>query len=165
MPISKYLQQHLTRMKWPQLLILKDKHSTSHYLCKDQEALGLACLSILKQRLDPRYGYLQHPGPESEIYGLKEELTKEAAGALPEPYRKQALGVIAANAKLRREWAEAVAQYENAKQAVKQKDGMLAYQILFDRRDYEYEGFDIEAPIIPGEEDEDEAEEDEAEAV
>lgn len=146
-PLPKYLQQHLDRLEWPQLLIFEDKHGNSYYLCKDQEAVGLACLEILKGRLE--CGYIYHPGPEDEIYGLKEELSKEAAHALPEPYRKQALCDIIANAKRRAEWTEAVASYENAKSAIKQKDGNLAYQVLSDRQDYEYEGFHLETPIIP----------------
>jgi hypothetical protein len=104
---------------------------------------------VLKERLDPSYGYIQHPGPESEIYGLKEELPKEAAEALPEPYRKQALNVIKENAKSRAEWAEAVELFENAEKAVKTKDGNLAFLILEARRDHEYEGYTFEAPIVP----------------
>ena len=143
------LPKYLQRMDWPQLMIFTDKHSTSHYLCADQDALGRACLMVLKERLDPSYGYIQHPGPESEIYGLKEELPKEAAEALPEPYRKQALNVIKENAKSRAEWAEAVELFENAEKAVKTKDGNLAFLILEARRDHEYEGYTFEAPIVP----------------
>lgn len=141
---------------WPQLMIFTDKHSTSHYLCENQDAVGRACLMVLKERLDPRYGDIQrnrtvylHPGPESEIYGLQEELSKEAAEALPEPYRKQALNVIKENAKRRAEWTQAVELFKNAKKAIKTKDGDLAFLILLARRDYEYEGYTFEAPIVP----------------
>ena len=147
--LPKFLQKTLSRMSWPQLLIFKDKHTTAYYLCKDQEAVGRACLVVLKERLHPQYGYIQHPGPESEIYGLKEELTQEAAEALPEPYREQALDVIADNARRRGAWREQVEAYESAKRAVTEQDGNLAFMILNDRRDWEYEGFDFEAPIVP----------------
>lgn len=147
--LPKYLKTQLANKKWPQLLILKDKHSTDYYLLEDQEALGRACLEILKARIDPKYGYIQAPGPESKIYGIKEELTQEAAEALPEPYRKQALQVRKDNDALRREWKEEVERYQMAKSALKDKDGMAAFLVLHARRDYEYEGFDFESPRVP----------------
>jgi hypothetical protein len=147
--ITRYLQKQIDSMKWPQLLVLKDKHETDYYLCSDVAALGRACLAILKARTDPKHGYIQDPGPESEIYGLKKELTKEAAEALPDPYREEAIKVIKANARLRAAWKEEVENYETAKKALKEKDGMAAFAILHDRRDHEYEGFEFVRPIIP----------------
>jgi len=81
--MTTQLPKYIQRMSWPQLMIFKDKHSTDHYLCVDQDAVGRACLMVLKNRLIPGYEYIRHPGPENEIYGLQEELSKEAAEALP----------------------------------------------------------------------------------
>ena len=99
--------------------------------------------------MDPDSGYIQHPGPEDKIYGLKEEVTKEVAESLPETYRKHALRIITENAKLRAEWKKDVEIFENAKKAVKKKDGELAFEVLSDRSDYEYESYTFEEPIIP----------------
>lgn len=146
--LPKHLQVHMSRREWPQLLIFDEKHSNRYFLCKDQEAVGRACLIILAERIDPAYGYIQHPGPESDLR-LEPELTKEEIEKLPEKYRKKELATVQTNARERRDWAEAVELFENAHKAVANKDGNLAYMILNDRSDYEYEGFSFEAPIIP----------------
>jgi hypothetical protein len=147
--LPKYLKQQLDGMKWPTVLVFKDKHSNDYYLLKDVEALGRACLDVLKARLDPEYGYIRNPGPEKDIYGLQEELPKDAAEALPEPYRTQALKAIKYNAKKRAEWAEDLERYCMAKKALKEKDGMTAFMILHERRNYEYEGYEFVGLTVP----------------
>jgi len=146
--LKKYTQKILDSKKWPQLLIFKDKHNSDYYLLEDQEALGRACLEVLKSRLDPQYGYIYDPSKE-KIYGLVDELTQEAAEALPEPYRAQALQARKNNERLRRDRDEEIEQYCAAKKALKEKDGMGAYLILDSRKDHEYEGFEFETPRIP----------------
>lgn len=146
--LKKYTQRLLDSRGWPQLLIFKDKHSNSYYLINDMEALGRACLEVLKSRLNPQYGYIYDPSKE-KIYGLVDELTQEAAEALPEPYRAQALQARKNNERLRRDRDEEIEQYCAAKKALKEKDGMAAYLVLDRRKDYEYEGFEFETIGIP----------------
>lgn len=146
--LKKYTQKILDGKKWPQLLVFKDKHNSDYYLLEDQEALGRACLEVLKARLDPQYGYIHDPSKE-KIYGLVEELTQEAAEALPEPYRTQALQARKNNERLRRDRDEEVEEYCTAKKALKEKDGMGAYLVLDRRKDYEYEGFEFVTPTVP----------------
>ena len=147
MTLSRYLKRALDGMKWPQVLVFHEKHAPVYYLIDGVEALGAAFVEVLKQRLDPKYGYIAKPdvGP----YGLKPELTQQAAEALPSPYREQAIAVRHTNASRRAEHAEEIERYCVAKKAAKDGDGMAAYQVLSDRKDYEYEGFEFVTLCVP----------------
>jgi hypothetical protein len=147
--LPKFLQKRLANIKWPQLMVINDKHSVDYYLVTDADSLGRACLLVLKYRLDPNYGYITEPGPEKDIYGIVDELTEEAALALPAPYRTQALKTREQNARLRQAWADEVAQHQTAKKVLKEKDGMGAYLILTEREDYEYEGWTLQDVVVP----------------
>ncbi len=146
--LPKYLQKRLVGMEWPQLMMVHDKHATDYFLVKDADALGRACLLVLKNRLDPNWGYITDPGPEKNIYGIVDELTEEAALALPAPYRTQALKTREQNARLRQAWADEVAQYQTAKKALKEQDGMGAYLVLTEREDHEYEGWSLQDVVV-----------------
>lgn len=147
MPITKYLQKQLDAKTWPQLLVLKDKHETEYYLCADRDALGRACLEILKARLSPQYGYIHEP--DKEPYGLVDELTDEQIAVLPAHLQRQAQQDRGDNTRRRAEHAEELLQYAEAKKALADKDGLMAYQVLHDRRDHEYERVELIAPRVP----------------
>lgn len=129
---------------FPRVLVLKDKHATSYYLITDEAALFRAALQILQLRFEQQY--IGDPGSIVEQF---DELSQEAAEALPEPYRKDALQRRRTNARLRKAHAEAVKQYQDAKKALAEGDGRLAYAIIDARRDHEYEDFELERITVP----------------
>lgn len=143
--LPKYLQNRLANMEYPRLLITKEKYGDTYYLINNQEALFKAALLIIEARLDGRW--LVDPGPN--VPGLKPALSKDAAKALPEPYRTQALADLAYNERRTKQHADAVNDYARAKRAVDEGNGALAYMVLDDRMDHEYEGYKLETLVIP----------------
>jgi hypothetical protein len=145
MPIElpKYTRRKLDALKYPLLLVLHDKHERDYYLCEDEAALGRACLDVLKARMDPKYGYITVP--PIEPWGL----TPEAPGdidEIPAVYRNQERNTRASNLRIRRKHAETLMDYERAKDALTDGDGLGAYVVLDARKDHQYEGFDLVKP-------------------
>lgn len=123
----------------PELLILREKHGEGYYLINNDKKLFEVSLVILKTRFNE--GWYYDPD-ESEI--PKASLTKEQIEALPEGHVKQ-VAVREMNS-IKREirlYKESMKSYKNIKKAIKDSDGRMAYMCLMDRRDGEYEGFEL----------------------
>ncbi len=143
--LGKYLERQVAEMEYPRLLLNKDKYSTAYYLVQDEAALWRACLMILKVRVDS--DYMQ--APDDKPYDLQKVLPKEQVEALPEPYRSEELKKLKHNNRVTAEHQEEVEQWQQVQQALKDKDGKLAFMILKERNGHEYEGFEFEDLVVP----------------
>jgi hypothetical protein len=127
------------------ILRIKEKHATRYFDASTVEKLHAVALAIVKERLKPDYAFITHPGEPSEWYDVKADLTDEQIAALPTEKLQQSAGSERSQCRrYRGEYTEALEVFEKARRAVKQKDGALAWEVLQDRSDHEYEGHSFE---------------------
>jgi hypothetical protein len=128
------------------ILVLKEKHGTRYFDIDTFEKLQDVCLDILKERLDPKYGYISHPGLLEEAWGCREPylLSDEDIAALPVALQATATQKRRDYRKYKAEWQLDLDIWNEANKAVKLQDGEAAYDILDARRDHEYEGLCFE---------------------
>jgi hypothetical protein len=128
---------------WPKVLVLKDKHENEYFLISNAAALWRAALEILEIRLEQQY--IRQPEPPRPV----EEVPDDVIEKLPEAMRKKAISDKQANVGLAKRHAIYVDIWNNVQKALAEKDGVLAYQILSDRKDHEYEGFEFVRLKVP----------------
>jgi hypothetical protein len=135
---ERYLKVLARYLVNPCVLIAKEKHGTVYMDALTAEGLYASCLALLKFRRKEEYYYT----PELP---KKPSLTAEQAFTLPEgPVRN------AANAEFNR-YKRAMDDYHQqlefvtgVDEAIKNEDGLLAYILLKERGDAEYEEIDLE---------------------
>ena len=135
----------------PSVMILHEKYSTRVFEAGNDAALFKSCLKILKERMAPDYGYIYDPVEEqksceeSGLYGApKPEITRaEAAQLKDRSIREMALEKWNEYDREQAQFRASCDQYNRAKEAIANQDGAMAYKILCERSDYEYEGFDL----------------------
>lgn len=119
------------------ILIFKEKHSNRYFDASTVEAHSAACLKILKERLEEGYWYDPGDPPDKE-----DILSEEQISSLPTEILKRA------ESERRKRYLRELANYEeevkfveDAKDAIANNKGRLAYKLLMWRRDGEYERF------------------------
>ena len=125
----------------PSLLVLHEKHGDLYFHVPDEEALFKVALDIVAKRLRAGHWYLDpkdyEPKPPS--------VTKEQAEALPEgPVRKAALDELSSHARQVSEYRWIKEGWDTIHKAVEEKDGRLAWRVLRDHSDGEYQRVSIE---------------------
>jgi hypothetical protein len=124
------------------VLILREKHGTRYVSALTVEELHRAALAIVKQRAAEGWypKATDYPKPQ------KPELTVEQSRALPQgPIRDAALQEWH-NYRNKLQEHEGVADdIEKMARVLVSDDGALAWEFLDDRRDHEYEGFQLTA--------------------
>lgn len=120
----------------PQILRCDDKHVEMFYVVKSKQDLYDAALEILEGRID--YYIVEYDKPT-----LSEEnnMTDEQIAALPVGLQDEAMKL---RKRYREEWKwyeEQNKDYTDAKQALKERDGKLAWDVIKRRSDegHEYE--------------------------
>lgn len=138
----KDIKNHFLTEKAPLILVEKQKYGENLYIINNITDLEKISLNILKYRVKNKYIYK----PEKEY--CKPSLTKEQIDCLPEgkikiiakeEYRDYLQNEKAYNVMLE--------EYNLANKALKEKNGKIAYDILWDRCFFEYEYIHIEYPV------------------
>lgn len=125
----------------PMVLILHEKHGELHFHVPDESALFKIALDIVDKRLRAGHWYLDPKDYEPKNPGM----TKEQAEALPEgPIRKAALDEIGRHQRQLNEYRWIKEGWETIQKAVKEKDGRLAWRVLRDHSDGEYQRATLE---------------------
>ncbi len=138
--IESSITKRYARTEWPRLLVFHEKHGEQYFYVDSVESLARTALHVLKQRHKEKW----YCSPGANPYGLKEEITKEAAEALPEPYRKMALETRARNAHAWKQHKSELDDWNDIKTAIDTSDPWLAFVVLDNRIDYEHERFSLE---------------------
>ena len=141
--LPKYVATQLSNKTFPLIIVWHDKHESMYYLAHNKYELGSIYLAILRQRIENNY---INPPPSKPWEITNPELTEEAANALPEPYRQQALKDLKRNAAAWARHRDEVLRWEQVCEADADNNGELAYFILRDRNAYEYERISEERP-------------------
>lgn len=125
----------------PSLLICHEKHGDLHFHVPDEDAVFHTALDIVTKRLKAGHWYVNPKDYEPKNPGM----TKEQAEALPEgPIRKAALQEIASHQRQIREYEGFKESWDAIHKAISEKDGRLAWQVLRDYSDGEYQRVSIE---------------------
>lgn len=140
---AKRIAGRFDRFTWPKLIVLKDKHENGYYLVTDVESVWRWALKVLQMRIDDRY--IEAPTEPK----FAEEVPDDLIDKLPEPLKKRALSDKRDNASLRKRHAKYVEIWNDVEKALAEKNGALAFKVLDDRRDHEYEGFSFETLEVP----------------
>ncbi len=139
--LPKYLRRTVDGWTWPMLVVEHGKHDVSYSIASSIEEMWQLCSSIVQSRIKERW----FAAPSATPYGLKKELSEAEAAALPEPYRTDAIKVRAHNRAARVEHDEEVAEWKRSQEA-SAGDGVLAFLVLYDRGDHEYERVEFVIP-------------------
>lgn len=117
------------------IIVFKEKHGNIYYKFSTIKDVQSASLDVLKNRIDWFYK-LEEPTTDivgSDIKKLPESLQEEAVRKL-KTFRRR-LDLI----------KEENDMYDLAHYALEDQNGFLAWWIIRNRQDYEYEGFSIES--------------------
>lgn len=125
----------------PSVLVCHEKHGQLYYHAPNDAALCRAALSILRMRLEAGHWYND---PTDEL-PPNPNMTDEQIAALPAgPIRDTAIREVARYRSAVREQGDAIEMFADIKKAIEENNGKLAWRILRDRSDYEYERVSIE---------------------
>lgn len=128
------------------ILILKEKHGTYYLDASSRDAFLAACLLTVKRRVDENWFYhswnpdevIQPDLEEEVVRGLPDSETKTDLLEAWENYRKELVRVEHNNDIV-----------ELAELAAKTDDPYLAWYVLTERKNHEYEGFELEQLEAP----------------
>lgn len=138
MTLPKHLSKGLDGRKYPLLVVQKQKHVTNYYLAHDRDELMRVFVAMLRNNQKAQYYYK----PDKPV--LKDALTAEQIAALPERLQESERRRLDDNRRAMAEYEHDLENWNNIQKAIKDSDGEAAYQVLHDRRDAEYEGWDFE---------------------
>lgn len=134
----KHLENRYANKQWPKLLIIKDKHENDYYLISDIDGLLRAALRIVDMRIEQRYYY------EPKREKLREEVPEDVIDKLPEAMKRAALSDKSSNKYAENRYQRELNTWNMIQKALKEKDGLAAFQVIDDRKDHEYEGWVLE---------------------
>lgn len=125
----------------PMVLILHEKHGELHFHVPDETALFKFSLDIVTKRLRAGFWY-----PDPKDYVPQDPgMTKEQAEALPPgPIRNSAMSAVSAYRTALNTHRSVVEGWETVQKSVKEKDGKLAWRVLRDYSDGEYQRVSLE---------------------
>lgn len=124
----------------PSVLVEHGKHGEYYWDATTKEKFRANCLAILKDRLDQGWYYYE-PEEPTEPTGL---LTKEEIKELQQPYKGQAIQIYNNYQSRLRDYKLEKETWDELKEAIEKEDGGLAWGVLYDRSDYEYERVSLE---------------------
>jgi|SRR5271155_698784 len=126
----------------PMLLVFKEKHGRRHFHVIDDKALLRAALHVLTERHKEGYWY---PKPETSEKPHPPDVAEADIEKLPTSLRETAKEALRNFQDWLAAYEKEVSKYADIVKAVATKDGRAAWTILRDRRNYEYEGFELES--------------------
>lgn len=122
------------------ILIVNEKHCTRYFDASTPELLNAAALKILKERWNEGYWYYLFDPPSEE--GV---LSEEQIAALPTEALKQRETETRQNYfREKYNWEKDQAEYKMIKKTVENSTLDNAWKCLYNRRDGQYEGVEIE---------------------
>lgn len=136
--LQKWWARSIESREYPALLIERGKHGDSYFLINSPEDLEQRALKILTDRHEEGYWYEKPAPPDSSDNLSKEEIEKLSPKLQKEAIRLQQRYLAEHN-----EYLDILAEYEDIVKAIKDSDGRLAWYILDQRSDGEYESVEL----------------------
>lgn len=121
------------------IIIFSEKHGDRYFSAKTIEDIGAVCLKVARERIKDGYWYDTTP-----YYGKSPEVTQEEIDALPDGALKNRLQkeIELYNDRKNREDRK-FDRLRKLVSAVKEGDEKAARMLIDERKDYEYEGYEI----------------------
>ncbi len=120
------------------LVIIKNKHDNEYLVVNNDEELFNLALILLEARLRSNEYYFKPEEPEKLDYD------ESQIASLPVKLQRDAEKVLANYKRNLKFFEEELYTWELIQQAIKNKDGRLAWRILDSRGDYQYEQIVLE---------------------
>lgn len=126
------------------LIVFREKHGKRYFAAFDEPMLHKVALKMLKERFHE--GYIDDPGPLEKYHGCEKpyEPTGAEIEALPEQLQAAAKATRRRYRERRATWQDEHERYVQALKALRDNDGTVAFEVLQERQDYEYEGYTFE---------------------
>ena len=121
----------------PKILLLREKHGERAFDARTREALYASALAIVKERNKDRWYY----APEAPK--LREEVPDDVMDRLPEAMRKKAKDDKHSNKSNQKRYERDLEKWNLLQKALTENNGEVAWKFLQDRRDHEYEGYEL----------------------
>ncbi len=147
--IPKHTKVWLEQQDFPLLLVLNEKYGQEYRYAEDADELLRHAREVVAWRRNEGY---YDPGPEPEVPSVTEEV---ATALAPGRVRDMAMLEIKAYKRGVKDHAEALEQNTRSSLAEDatlhdEERGLHALTLLRDRKDYEYEGFELADPLRSG---------------
>lgn len=121
------------------MVVCKEKHGTRYYVVESEEELFRLSLNILRGRFKSGYFYHEPQGRPSPPDFKADDIPGMPA-SLRDPATRQ-WGRYTTDL---RDWEQATAQWARVNKAASEADGPLAWEVLRERSDHEYESVTLE---------------------
>ena len=123
----------------PKIVVFNGKHGDDYYYINTYEQLKKVALHVLQERMD--YWYITKWGVPDALDYTFEDIEK-----FPDSFKKEAKSKLAKRTEEIKEAKDNNTLYDAAVKALDEENGSLAWSILQNRADHEYEGFEIIEP-------------------
>jgi hypothetical protein len=117
------------------ILVFMEKHGNRYFLAETKEQVYDACLKILKER-----AWMFVEPKEPELEDEHQDMVFEPGSI----FEKTQVDIIKRNQNKILAYNETMNQYKLARFAVDQNNGRIAWRVINDRYDHEYERYDFE---------------------
>ena len=121
-------------------LVFEEEHGSRRYHIPDDATLFKASLKVLTERNEEGYWYPEPEGEAPTPPDVKEADIPNLPKSLQDAARKQ----IRTYLESKRDYDKERVEYDAIQKAIESEDGRAAWDILYDRRDAEYEGVTLE---------------------
>jgi hypothetical protein len=125
----------------PMLLIFKEKHGDRYFHVPNDKTLFRVALYVLTERYKQGYWY---PKPSDQDKPTPPDINEAGIAKLPQSLQGTAKKNLQEYKRALAEYTDLVSEYEGIKKTVDTENGRAAWILLRNRRDAEYEGFDLE---------------------
>lgn len=119
------------------IAILKEKHADRYFDVTTDEQLHNVALYILRQRYEQGYWYAEPTPPEALDFEASD--IEKAPVSLRDEMQKR----LKSHQRELQHYEQEKDDWDAVTRAISTNDGRLAFRILRDRNNYEYEGFEI----------------------
>ncbi len=124
----------------PSVVVCHEKHGNRYFSAKDDAELFETALKILKGRLARKGEWYYEPDVVKADPGFTQADVDKLPAALKDDAQRKLKQSLNVATQYRREKAE----WDRINKAVNENDGKLAWEVLRDRNDHEYEGVSLE---------------------
>ncbi len=138
----KFDQRMTKQLDKDTLLVFREKHGNRYFLVPTIKELYAAALKVITERFEEEWFYEPDPieiTPSDDL--TKADLERIAKYSYGEEFVKAYKSYTEQKAEYDRDLAE----YRRLEQAVKDEDGRMAWAILQERKDWEYENYSLES--------------------
>lgn len=121
------------------VVVCKEKHGTRYYVVESEKELFRLSLNVLRGRLKSGHFYHEPPGRPAPP-----DFRAEDIPGMPASLREAATRQWGRYTTDMRDWERSVDQWTKVNRAASEADGSLAWEVLRERSDHEYESVALE---------------------